>query len=178
MVMIDCKHGPIVKLGIPSTFIFYQTAGVGLKLPKTLLANAYKKNMRNIVISGSSSLLFSPPLRIKTPALWSGLRYRMTSPERGGRRDRSYRMVPPLPFYWARNGGGVWKDHGRGHCGSSLRWPFSKSPRWAQSTLPVGPQWFVYGATDPRRSAALSPLAMGCLSPDAGKHGAHRTAAT
>lgn len=50
------------------------------------------------------------------PALWSGLRYRMIGPERGGR-VTAVTGVPPEPnvYYMGSTGGGVWKTTDAGH---------------------------------------------------------------
>src|SRR5882724_341168 len=50
------------------------------------------------------------------PALWSGLRYRMIGPERGGR-VTTVTGVPsePFTFYMGSTGGGVWKTIDAGH---------------------------------------------------------------
>ena len=49
-------------------------------------------------------------------ALWSGMRYRMIGPERGGR-VTTVTGVPsqPLTFYMGSTGGGVWKTTDAGH---------------------------------------------------------------
>src|SRR3954447_19073990 len=50
------------------------------------------------------------------PVLWSGLRYRMIGPERGGR-VTAITGVPsePLTFYMGSTGGGIWKTTDAGH---------------------------------------------------------------
>ena len=50
------------------------------------------------------------------PALWSGLRYRMIGPYRGGR-VTTVTGVPsqPYTFYMGSTGGGVWKTTDAGH---------------------------------------------------------------
>jgi photosystem II stability/assembly factor-like uncharacterized protein len=50
------------------------------------------------------------------PALWSGLRYRMIGPDRGGR-VTTVTGVPsqPYTFYMGSTGGGVWKTTDAGH---------------------------------------------------------------
>src|SRR6266852_5249892 len=50
------------------------------------------------------------------PALWSGLRYRMIGPERGGR-VTTVTGVPTQPqtFYMGSTGGGVWRTTDAGH---------------------------------------------------------------
>src|SRR5512144_1378353 len=50
------------------------------------------------------------------PALWSGMRYRMIGPERGGR-VTAVTGVPSEPhtYYMGSTGGGVWKTTDAGH---------------------------------------------------------------
>src|SRR5437016_4620906 len=55
------------------------------------------------------------------PALWSGLRYRMIGPYRGGR-VTAVTGVPaqPFTFYMGSTGGGVWKTTDAGHSWQNL----------------------------------------------------------
>src|SRR5450755_797056 len=61
------------------------------------------------------------------PALWSGLRYRMTGPERGGR-VTAVTGVPsePYTFYMGSTGGGVWKTTDAGHSWNNISDGFFK----------------------------------------------------
>ena len=50
------------------------------------------------------------------PALWSGLKYRMIGPERGGRVTAVTGVASqPFTFYMGSTGGGVWKTVDAGH---------------------------------------------------------------
>src|ERR1700692_2672200 len=55
------------------------------------------------------------------PALWSGMKYRMIGPERGGR-VTTVTGVPsqPFTFYMGSTGGGVWKTTDAGHSWSNI----------------------------------------------------------
>src|SRR5437899_9150783 len=55
------------------------------------------------------------------PALWSGMRYRMIGPERGGR-VTAVTGVPsqPYTFYMGSTGGGVWKTIDAGHAWTNV----------------------------------------------------------
>src|SRR5258708_10075974 len=55
------------------------------------------------------------------PALWSGMRYRMIGPERGGR-VTAVTGVPsqPYTFYMGSTGGGVWKTTDAGHTWANI----------------------------------------------------------
>src|SRR6266478_1329123 len=55
------------------------------------------------------------------PALWSGMRYRMIGPERGGR-VTAVTGVPSqaYTFYMGSTGGGVWKTLDAGHTWSNI----------------------------------------------------------
>ncbi len=71
-------------------------------------------------LSISSSILFSIFATAQTPAynpvLWSGMKYRMIGPNRGGR-VTAVTGVPsqPFTFYMGSTGGGVWKTTDAGH---------------------------------------------------------------
>src|ERR1700731_1101679 len=72
-----------------------------------------------------SILLFSLTLTadsaLYTPSLWSGLRYRMIGPLRGGR-VTTVTGVPSEPhtFYMGSTGGGVWKTTDAGHTWANI----------------------------------------------------------
>src|SRR5580704_10763435 len=55
------------------------------------------------------------------PALWSGMKYRMIGPERGGR-VTTVTGVPsePYTFYMGSTGGGVWKTTDAGHSWTNI----------------------------------------------------------
>src|SRR2546425_1126775 len=72
-----------------------------------------------VAITALAMLAFSFPADLRTPydpALWSGMRYRMIGPERGGR-VTTVTGVPsqPYTFYMGSTGGGVWKTTDAGH---------------------------------------------------------------
>src|SRR5437868_4015932 len=62
------------------------------------------------------SLLAAAHAETYNPALWSGMRYRMIGPMRGGR-VTAVTGVPsePYTFYMGSTGGGVWKTVDAGH---------------------------------------------------------------
>src|SRR5258708_13543162 len=62
------------------------------------------------------SILSCPAAETVNQALWSGLKYRMIGPERGGR-VTTVTGVPSQPntFYIGSTGGGVWKTTDAGH---------------------------------------------------------------
>jgi len=62
------------------------------------------------------SLAASAYAQTVNPALWSGMKYRMIGPERGGR-VTAVTGVPsqPFTFYMGSTGGGVWKTTDAGH---------------------------------------------------------------
>src|SRR6516225_1529568 len=62
------------------------------------------------------AVLACPAAETVNPALWSGLKYRMIGPERGGR-VTTVTGVPSQPdtFYMGSTGGGVWKTTDAGH---------------------------------------------------------------
>lgn len=77
-----------------------------------------------------------------TPALWSGLRYRMIGPERGGR-VTAVTGVPsePMTFYIGSTGGGIWKTTDAGHNWTNI----------SDGQLPVGSMGAIdVSQSDPR----------------------------
>ena len=62
------------------------------------------------------SVIATPPADTYNPALWSGMRYRLIGPFRGGR-VTAVTGVPsePFTFYMGSTGGGVWKTTDAGH---------------------------------------------------------------
>lgn len=58
---------------------------------------------------------------VYNPSLWSGMKYRMIGPERGGR-VTTVTGVPsqPYTFYMGSTGGGVWKTTDAGHTWSNI----------------------------------------------------------
>ena len=66
-----------------------------------------------LVLMLASGVLFAAPVN---PSLWSGMKYRMIGPERGGR-VTAVTGVPsqPYTFYMGSTGGGVWKTADAGH---------------------------------------------------------------
>src|SRR5882724_6602762 len=67
------------------------------------------------------ALAFAADPATYNPALWSGLRYRMIGPLRGGR-VTTVTGVPSEPntFYMGSTGGGVWKTTDAGHTWSNI----------------------------------------------------------
>src|SRR5882672_4629451 len=67
------------------------------------------------------SVLAADQAATLNPALWSGMRYRMIGPERGGR-VTTVTGVPsqPYTFYIGSTGGGVWKTTDAGHAWTNL----------------------------------------------------------
>src|SRR5664279_5349994 len=62
------------------------------------------------------SILSCAAAETSNPGLWSGLKYRMIGPERGGR-VTTVTGVPSQPntYYMGSTGGGVWKTTDAGH---------------------------------------------------------------
>src|ERR1700676_603497 len=77
-----------------------------------------KRNVLRLALGGALAFaLFAATERATyNPALWSGMRYRMIGPERGGR-VTTVTGVPsePYTFYMGSTGGGVWKTTDAGH---------------------------------------------------------------
>src|SRR5258708_23471001 len=67
------------------------------------------------------SMIAATPGDTYNPALWSGMRYRMIGPERGGR-VTTVTGVPSqsYTFYMGSTGGGVWKTTDAGHTWANI----------------------------------------------------------
>ena len=67
------------------------------------------------------TLALSVGAMAQSPAVWSGMKYRMIGPERGGR-VTAVTGVPsqPYTFYMGSTGGGVWKTTDAGHTWSNV----------------------------------------------------------
>ena len=70
------------------------------------------RNIFSLTLAASALLL----AQTYKPAMWSGMRYRLIGPYRGGR-VTAVTGVPsqPLTFYMGSTGGGVWKTTDAGH---------------------------------------------------------------
>jgi len=99
------------------------------------------------------------------PALWSGMRYRMIGPERGGR-VTAVTGVPaqPYTFYMGSTGGGVGKPPMPDTLGQTFRMDRFQWGRWAllRSRCPI--QTLFTQARVRRRSAAMCPLGGACTN--------------
>src|ERR1700730_5219712 len=77
-----------------------------------------KRNVLRLALGGALAvIIFGATERTSyNPALWSGMKYRMIGPERGGR-VTTVTGVPsqPTTFYMGSTGGGVWKTTDAGH---------------------------------------------------------------
>ena len=72
--------------------------------------------MRKIILIAAAAAAFAAETGTYSPALWSGMRYRMIGPVRGGR-VTAVTGVPsqPYTFYMGSTGGGVWRTTDAGH---------------------------------------------------------------
>ena len=68
------------------------------------------------ILFSSLLLITAAGAQTLNPALWSGMKYRLIGPERGGR-VTAVTGVPsqPFTFYMGSTGGGVWKTTDAGH---------------------------------------------------------------
>src|SRR5215472_966914 len=71
----------------------------------------HRRSSLLVAAAGLAAVVLCAAPSVKySPALWSGMRYRMIGPERGGR-VTTVTGVPsqPTTFYMGSTGGGVWK---------------------------------------------------------------------
>ena len=101
------------------------------------------------------------------PALWSGLKYRMIGPERGGR-VTTVTGVPTQPrtFYMGSTGGGVWKTTDAGHTWNNISDGFfAVASMGAIDVSLSATRTSSTRAPAPPKSAATSPSAAASTSP-------------
>ena len=89
--------------------IAFTTGGSCLRKPALIAAAAALCVALGISIFAAEGTAYNP-------ALWSGMKYRMIGPNRGGR-VTAVTGVPsqPYTFYMGSTGGGVWKTTDAGH---------------------------------------------------------------
>jgi len=105
------------------------------------------------------------------PALWSGMKFRMIGPERGGR-VTAVTGVPsePYTFYMGSTGGGVWKTVDAGHTWANISdGYFSVASMGAIEVAPSNPD-VVYAGTGSSKIRSNVSIGRGIYkSSDAGK---------
>src|SRR5215472_10770255 len=77
----------------------------------------HRRSSLLVAAAGLAAVVLCAAPSVKySPALWSGMKYRMIGPERGGR-VTAVTGVPSQPntFYMGSTGGGVWKTTDAGH---------------------------------------------------------------
>ena len=117
------------------------------------------------------SILSSASAQTINPALWSGLKYRMIGPERGGR-VTAVTGVPlePNVYYMGSTGGGVWKTTDAGHTWANIS--DGQIPLGSMGALEVSPSIpdIVYAGTGSSKIRSNVSIGRGIYkSTDAGK---------
>jgi photosystem II stability/assembly factor-like uncharacterized protein len=105
------------------------------------------------------------------PALWSGLRYRMIGPERGGR-VTTVTGVPsePYTFYMGSTGGGVWKTTDAGHTWANVSDGFFAAASMGAVEVSLSNPNIVYAGTGSSKIRSNVSIGRGIYkSTDAGK---------
>ena len=105
------------------------------------------------------------------PALWSGLRYRMIGPERGGR-VTAVTGVPsePYTFYMGSTGGGVWKTTDAGHSWTNVSDGFFSVASMGAVEVSLSNPRIVYAGTGSSKIRSNVSIGRGIYkSIDAGK---------
>ncbi|MBV9611766.1 MAG: hypothetical protein JO091_04810, partial [Acidobacteriaceae bacterium] len=104
-------------------------------------------------------------------ALWSGMRYRMIGPERGGR-VTAVTGVPsqPLTFYMGSTGGGVWKTTDAGHAWTNVSDGFFSVASMGAIEVSLSDPNVVYAGTGSSKIRSNVSIGRGIYkSMDAGK---------
>src|ERR1700722_2938345 len=105
------------------------------------------------------------------PSLWSGLRYRMIGPERGGR-VTTVTGVPsqPYTFYMGSTGGGVWKTTDAGHTWNNISDGFFKAASMGAVEVSLSDPNVVFAGTGSSKIRSNVSIGRGIYkSNDAGK---------
>jgi photosystem II stability/assembly factor-like uncharacterized protein len=105
------------------------------------------------------------------PSLWSGLRYRMIGPERGGR-VTTVTGVPsqPYTFYMGSTGGGVWKTTDAGHSWVNVSDGFFAAASMGAVEVSLSDPNIVYAGTGSSKIRSNVSIGRGIYkSTDAGK---------
>src|ERR1051326_3139950 len=105
------------------------------------------------------------------PALWSGMRYRMIGPERGGR-VTAVTGVPsqPYTFYMGSTGGGVWKTTDAGHSWVNVSDGFFAAASMGAVEVSLSDPNIVYAGTGSSKIRSNVSIGRGIYkSSDAGK---------
>jgi photosystem II stability/assembly factor-like uncharacterized protein len=130
--------------------------------------------MRQLTIRSLAAALILAPavyLHAADPALWSGMRYRMVGPVRGGRVTAVAGVASdPLTYYMGSTGGGVWKTTDAGHSWVNVsdRY-FSTGSMGAIEVAPSDPN-VVYAGTGSSKIRSNVSIGRGIYkSTDAGK---------
>ncbi len=105
------------------------------------------------------------------PAMWSGLRYRMIGPERGGRVTAVTGVASePYTFYMGSTGGGIWKTTDAGHSWTNISDGFL--PVGSMGAIEVAPSdpKIIYAGTGSSKIRSNVSIGRGIFkSVDAGK---------
>jgi len=106
-----------------------------------------------------------------SPALWSGMRYRLIGPERGGR-VTAVTGVPsePYTFYMGSTGGGVWKTTDAGHTWVNVSDGFFSAASMGAIEVALSNPNVVYAGTGSSKIRSNVSIGRGIYkSSDAGK---------
>lgn len=117
------------------------------------------------------ALVLSSSVSAQDPAVWSGMKYRMIGPERGGR-VTAVTGVPsqPYTFYMGSTGGGVWKTTDAGHSWTNVS--DGQIPVGSMGAIEVSPSDpnIVYAGTGSSKIRSNVSIGRGMYkSTDAGK---------
>ena len=126
---------------------------------------------RSLLVFLAAALLFSAPTNPSDPALWSGLRYRMIGPNRGGRVTTVTGVASqPYTFYMGSTGGGVWKTTDAGHSWVNVSDGFFSAASMGAIEVSASNPDIVYAGTGSSKIRSNVSIGRGIYkSTDAGK---------
>ncbi|MBZ5617396.1 MAG: hypothetical protein LAQ69_01495 [Acidobacteriia bacterium] len=132
--------------------------------------NTFRPAACAVIVALAFSLLAAAQATYN-PALWSGMRYRMIGPERGGR-VTTVTGVPsePYTFYMGSTGGGVWKTTDAGHSWVNVSDGFFSAASMGAVEVAASDPNIVYAGTGSSKIRSNVSIGRGIYkSTDAGK---------
>jgi len=123
------------------------------------------------ILFSSLLLITAAGAQTLNPALWSGMKYRLIGPERGGR-VTAVTGVPsqPFTFYMGSTGGGVWKTTDAGHSWANVSDGYFAAASMGALDVSISDPKIVYAGTGSSKIRSNVSIGRGIYkSTDAGK---------
>ena len=133
--------------------------------------NMYTHNISRAALLALAFSILAGAQATYDPALWSGMRYRMIGPERGGRVTAVTGVASePYTFYMGSTGGGVWKTTDAGHTWTNVSDGFFSAASMGAIEVSLSNPNVVYAGTGSSKIRSNVSIGRGIYkSIDAGK---------